>query len=410
MNKEKVIDLMTNVTSVLIVVYISLFKILAISQVVNFISLVFMFLICLLTVLKKERLVFPVPLILLVAFCGLSILSLLWNPDISTGLRPCLRTIPLLTVLAFLVYNFIYQNKNPQIVLYSIYGIGIVLTIAMVVACKGVVNLVLAMKDGYRIGGLVNNENDVGMGLAMAAVVALFYAIHRKKYWNLISFVVFSVATMATGSRTALLILIPGIFFLVVAMMNFSSGYTKKNLCILLFAFGVIIVFFILLYTIPAFSGIASRFTAMLEELVGKGSSDGSTNIRKKMIEVGWRTFKEHPLLGMGMGSSALLGGWNSYLHNNYIELLSSVGIVGFLLYYLAYLVPMWKSLPGVRNHDSFAIIAIVINLCWLAAQIGTVSYETKDSYYYLVLLVYVAEVSKYGRCDGINEEPNSSQ
>lgn len=392
MNKERIIDILTKLTSILIVAYISLFKVLSISQSVNIMSLVFMFLICLLTFLKKERFVFPKPIVFLIGFCVFSLLSLLWNPDPRSGYRVCFRTIPLLTVLAILVYNFIYQNKNPQIILYSIYGIGVVLTVAMIIAYDGLCNLFSLMRAGTRLGGLVNNENDVGMGLAMAAVVSFYYTIHRRKFWNVIPFVVFTVMTMAAGSRTSLVILVPGVFLLVLAMLDFSKGHSKKNVLIVAIAVALIVAFFLLMYTVPAFINFKVRFESMLTSLTGNGNKDGSTNIRKEMIEVGWQTFKNHPLFGMGMGSSSLLGGWNSYLHNNYIELLSSVGIVGFVLYYAAYLIPLWMSLPGIKKHEGLAIIAIVVNLCWFAAQMGTVSYETKDSYYYLVLLVYVSE------------------
>lgn len=383
--KEKLIKILTDVTSVLIVLYLALFHVLSISQMVNYGCLVFMFLICLLTFLKGESFAIPKEFFFLIAFYAFAVLSLLWSPDPSVGYRLCFRTIPLLTILALLLYNFIRQNKNPEILIYSVYVTGIVMAIAMVVSYGGVSQVLDYMRNGYRLGGIVNNENDVGMALAMAAIVALFL-FFNKRYWHIVPAFVFAVFAMATGSRKVIIILLLGGILSFFSLLDFSKGNRLRNICIVIGALSFIAICIIILFSVPAFVGIKSRILTMINSLSGSSGGDGSTDTRMKMIEVGWEAFKSHPIKGVGIGTSSLLG-FDTYLHNNFIEILASLGLVGFLLYYATFAMSFYRIVPLFRLHDRFAFLAVVINICWLAVQIGCVVYETKDTYYYLVLM-----------------------
>lgn len=402
MEKEKIIRILTNITSLLIVVYFSLFHVLSISQLVNYISLVFMTLICLITFLKKERFVIPKEFLFLIAFYVFALLSLLWSPEPSKGFRLCFRTIPLLTLLTILLYNFVRQNKNPEVLVYSLYATGIVLTIAMVVAYDGVGNLLELMKNGYRLGGIVNNENDVGMALSLASVVAFFLSL-SKKYWHILPALVFAVVSMSTGSRKVIIILALGGFLVVASLLDFSKGKGKKNAIIISSALFFVGLCFVLLFTVPAFLNIKTRFLTMLNSLTGKAGGDGSTDTRMEMIKAGWDTFKAHPIGGYGVGTSSLLG-FDTYLHNNFVEILASLGFVGFSLYYAVYFVSFYRAFPLVKEHKKYAVLAVIINICWLAVQVGTVTYETKDTYYYLVLLSVLSGIQ---RDDMENEKQN---
>lgn len=383
--REKLISALTHVVNVLIVLYLAFFHVLSISQLVNYASLVFMFLICLLTFLKRERIVVPKEFLFLIAFYLLALLSLTWSPDPSTGYRLCFRTIPLLIILSLLLYNHVRQNKNPQILVCAVYATGIVMTVAMIVAYGGVGNLLGLMKEGYRLGRVVNNENDVGMALALAAVVAFFLFLN-KRYWNILPAFVFAIVSMATGSRKVVIILALGGFLAVASLLDFSKGNGKKNAIIISCALFFVGLCFVLLFTVPAFLNIKTRFLTMLNSLAGKEGGDGSTDVRMEMIKVGWNTFKAHPFVGLGIGTSSLLG-FDTYLHNNFIEILASLGLLGFLLYYSAYVVSFFRLIPLIKKRHKIAILAAVINICWLVVQVGTVIYETKDTYYYLVLL-----------------------
>jgi len=94
-------------------------------------------------------------------------------------------------------------------------------------------------------------------------------------------------------------------------------------------------------------------------------------NFRLAAWQCGWQLFKEHPLTGVGLGDKkdelfkiyeqkqfhfAILTGKN--VHNNYLDILFSMGVAGFLLFLSG-----WILLPFVqviRTHDGLALIILI--------------------------------------------------
>ena len=391
--KVKVIRISSLIVNLLIVVYFSFLHVSAISKVSNLLSLVFMFLICVILFLKKKRFFIPRNLFSLIAFSIFVALSLLWSqtPE-NGGYWRAFRTVPLLTIMTVLLCNYFVDNGQAKVLAWAVYISGFVLSFALIFYNGGFFDTISLFKTGLRLGGQVENENYLGMSLASAAVVAFFFLIHERKYWDIVTFLFFSVMTFATGSRTALLGLIVGVFLSVLFLLDFSKGKGKYNAIIIISALLVITLFFVLLFTVPAFARIKDRTVNMIKSLLGHGESgDGSTNARVGMVKLGWEAFKKHPFCGVGAGSSGLISDYGD-LHNNYIEVLASYGIIGFILYFIPYIMSLIQLIPLVKRRDKLCFIAVILTVCWFANQLGMVFYETKDSYFLLVLLVSLVE------------------
>lgn len=82
---------------------------------------------------------------------------------------------------------------------------------------------------------------------------------------------------------------------------------------------------------------------ARIEEAVNiLGGDKSGDNSRVFLLLWGIDWFLEKPLLGHGINcfrvlsdQTLMFAGKNFYAHNNYIELLVGVGIIGFIIYYL---------------------------------------------------------------------------
>ena len=59
---------------------------------------------------------------------------------------------------------------------------------------------------------------------------------------------------------------------------------------------------------------------------------------RLELITEGFHMFKKNPLFGVGLGSFTSYSSTGAMSHNDYIEVLASTGIIGFLLYFPIYL------------------------------------------------------------------------
>ena len=104
----------------------------------------------------------------------------------------------------------------------------------------------------------------------------------------------------------------------------------------------------------------------------------------------------------MGIGNTSQISmavtGHSTYLHNNFVELLASGGIIGFGIYYGIILYLIIKLTPFALKKDSFSDACLVILIVHTIADYGTVSYYNKGTYFILVgcfLQVYINYKSK---------------
>jgi len=119
------------------------------------------------------------------------------------------------------------------------------------------------------------------------------------------------------------------------------------------------------------------------------------------MVEIGLKTFLDHPLFGIGIGNSRELTvvylGWETYLHNNFVELLASGGIVGFLLYYAMYLYLISVFWRCRKQYNEEYAICLTLLLVLLVLDFGRVSYYTKTQYVFLMVMFLETDVLRKG-------------
>ena len=144
------------------------------------------------------------------------------------------------------------------------------------------------------------------------------------------------------------------------------------------------------LLQLPIFDGVMDRMESLMAGWTGEGDTDSSADMRNRMIALGWRTFLEHPVGGIGMGCAHILArrelAFDSYLHNNFVELLAGGGLIAFFLYYAmyAYLIVNMIKYRNFRDNE-FWLCAILITLL-LIMDYGMVSYTSKQTYYYFMV------------------------
>ena len=132
--------------------------------------------------------------------------------------------------------------------------------------------------------------------------------------------------TLFTGARKVL------IFYLITFAL-FSLKSNKRN--IILVISSICIIYFLLMNIEPLYYLIGYKIN-----IFGKNSSayalySESDINRVKYINKAWELFKESPF-GIGFGSTIQKMG--IYSHNNFLEILVSGGIIGFVVYYCIYL------------------------------------------------------------------------
>lgn len=100
---------------------------------------------------------------------------------------------------------------------------------------------------------------------------------------------------------------------------------------------------------------------------------EGSTNFRFELIKIGLRLFMDNPVFGVGLGRFQTASGTGYYAHNEWIEILSTTGFVGFVLFFSVYVVA-WRRLGRTLRNATAPVVRYQIQLARLIMLILIVS------------------------------------
>ena len=183
-----------------------------------------------------------------------------------------------------------------------------------------------------------------------------------------------------TGSRVALVLLISGILMLL--YFN-NKGSLKGKIKGILLSIILLFLFYFLLFEVPYFYQIAGhRVENIVTFFHGGKINEGSIVMRSFMIQFGINLFKENPFIGYGINNyRILLGkeiGWMTYAHNNYIELLVDLGMIGVIAYYSIH-TSIILSLLKLKSKPSLKYLFLSFLLVILIIDFASINYYDKN-------------------------------
>ena len=261
----------------------------------------------------------------------------------------------------------------------------------------GWVYITYAISSDTRMVSTIINANTLGMGAAFAMLISVFLLLYNGFNLGLIASIPTFFVLAASGSRKALFIFVFGVAVLFIAK-NLGNKDFFKSIFYVLISLVVIIIAVYQLSKLAMFEGVNERIVGLFNGILGKGQVDHSTSVRLKMIEIGMNLFAQRPVLGVGIDNAKIytepvFGVANYYLHNNYVELLADGGIVGTFIYYSIYIFllrQLWKNRDFTSGEFNVVFLILVLRLI---LDYGMVSYESKNTYFYL--LIFYLEYKK---------------
>ena len=320
-----------------------------------------------------------------VAFCYL---SCLWATNISYTLQYSEHILK--SIFGMLVtYVVLYKRKDRVDIMLKAMMWGGYIVMFYSVYSYGISGIIDILSESRRITNEFINANTLAMSLAYTAVIHVYYAVKNKKWtvWHLLLIPALAMLA-ASGSRKGIIVLTVGVIGIYV--LNEYKKPNHKYLFLKILVIPIIgIVGLYCLLQIPMFSFLNMRIGNMIRSFMGATDVDQSLLSRTNFIEVGWNIFLKHPILGVGINNAKLYNYQEVYLHNNFVEMLSNGGIVGFLLYYLLYIYLFWQCF---RKRKQIRLIEHM-GLCFIILFVMTINHWAYVAYrnsveYYLLLLI----------------------
>ena len=196
------------------------------------------------------------------------------------------------------------------------------------------------------------------------------YKIFQKKRVYLIPLFFLLICCVLNGSRKVLF----GLF--VFSAITYFIRHRKQPLKLLFFGGSMVVVGIVIYYFSMENEALYNTFGYRIEayyNYLESGSGDGSAEERSKMVEYGIKYFSDSPIVGWGADSFIYLFtqdyGVKLYSHNNCVELLCNVGLIGFFIYYFIYirLIFEFNSKYRYKYYDFFypGIITLLVLDYW---------------------------------------------
>ena len=278
----------------------------------------------------KGKLVWSYPLAAFTSFIFLVLMTFFYSlsPDLVI-MR--FTTLVQLGVFFIMIFNYLQSVKRIESTINVLELTGIIIFLLLFISND--------LVSSNRAASSLGDVNTVGIFIAFIAGISIWKFLYLKNTFSLFYFVISSSIVFLTGSRTALLVLI-SVFVSLVSMR--VKGLFLKRIIVIGVTL-VLVIFFVqnIVFEIPVFyNSIGIRIESMIDILNGRTSSirEQSVQTRRWFSDFGLYMFYQRPLIGWGIESFrfkvGMLTGFYTFAHNNYIELLANVGIIGFSLYY----------------------------------------------------------------------------
>ncbi|ELC8380988.1 O-antigen ligase family protein [Clostridium perfringens] len=263
----------------------------------------------------------------------------------------------------------------------------------------GLDRIKFTLASGSRLESSFANINLIAIGASISILIMVYniFFIEKKRIYLVVFAIPSIIMVAASGSRKALMLSILGVVMIVL------FRYTTRSFFITLFRWillsSILLIVLVSILSLPIFSNVNERMNGLISLITNTGVVDHSAWIREQYINFGIIQFTKTPFIGLGIGNSHFITiqveGLATYLHNNYVELLSCGGIIGFTIYYYIY-VYLFYSIFKLRKYKSdYTLLCIILMIILLIMDYGMVTYYSKITYFYFLIFFMEVQLLK---------------
>lgn len=322
----------------------------------------------------------------LLVYCLLivfSLFSIKWSIDTRYTIGT-VKTMIIILLVVFSIIQYVGDSKEKIIKVFKMYIIFLLY-----------MSFILIFFEKNEPGTSLYGEavglyfNSIAHMLAIGCFLSYYIFRKEKKSLYFVFILIFYCVIFLTGSRK-------GLLFPIISILGIEIFYRKisfKKIFKLITIF--LVAIFIFTIILNANEKIQKRINDLFLSAIGQDVQDKSIKERRFYRETAKELFKENPLKGIGAGCfAAYMEQINyshvAYSHNNYLELLSTLGILGFSIYYTNYVIILWISLKNAKkNRNIDIILPLVFIVIFTIFEYGIVSYY-RFEYQPIICLFYL--------------------
>lgn len=347
---------------------------------------------------RESKVIIPYNTVWYATFTTFAALSSMWSSYIDSGMASYF--LRMVVIIAMITSISIYVDKPEDLErIIKLYIMSVLIIVLIEFASVPFSDWTNGSMGSHFSG---SNSNGVAFIVFCAELMAFyeFYSKNKKGYILLVA--LFVVFVILSSSRKALFAALAGPLMFVV-----FSTYKKNYILNIITVFSLAALIFLFIMTDEnAYNAIGKRIDSMFnfwfENRTHK--TDSSLYMRSYYIELAKELFSESPILGKGMGNFVkIVDNYYTlhgvYSHNNFWQILSELGIIGFGIYYSMYFYLIVKLAKGAFiNKSRINLLFFVFMVLLMVLETGLVNYNSKMPHV-VIAIAYAA--SYVGELDG---------
>jgi len=321
----------------------------------------------------------------LIGWSAYSLLSFLWVQDIKSALRDQIfLTVNILVILIFMYYsNYIKWGVLENIIMFS-YAVNIIVGYWEVITDRHLWTSKVPIYNLHRTPStFFANPNDFATYLVLY-LPFIFNFVVREKSLNIKKIVALAITLLSvpllilTTSRANY---IGFVLVLIVYFLLIDNSEKREYLKYVFFIFLFLMVLIGFRLDFGFLNRISELITTQLSSLFDFSTSSLTSNVRRELLIVyGLSFLYDYLFLGVGAGNSRILMEKvkqytiNVELHNWFLDVLVSYGVIVFVLYIIWILYIIYKLLKLKNTNNRLKLLAISIVSSLAAFGISSIS------------------------------------
>lgn len=303
-------------------------------------------------------------------------LSIIWASPLNNTVLSNWMSIVQTVVIGFIIISFCHNENNISWAVFSFVFAAFAFSIRFFIQVP-----VTAWGNGERFDNdSIFGSNANAQCLALAALFSFTYSFKKYKLLKTLVAVLCLLVSSFMGTRSGIVIFSLGLFFFLIFK---AKSFQKRVFMFIMASFALIILLLVFTRISFLYNSVGFRLESMLNGLFGY-KTDRSTSTRLEFIPEAIRVFMSHPLFGVGLDGFRYENSIQfSYAHNNYVEILADLGLVGFFFFYILHF-SIFVCMRKAKVKDIFFYCMFI---CVLLIDFTTVTFSLEMTFFLLSLL-----------------------